>query len=219
LVTELEKKEICIVVEIILLESGAATQSISITLEPFSTHHQYPFMKNKMTTVLAPFLAALSCCAQDVTPSIINSSGGSAEAGYYQFEWSVGEMSLVNQAQSSDGFYVLTNGLLQPYVNSPAYFDKQHVFGPDELHIFPNPANKYVEIDFSTKQQGKAWFKLFDVVGKRVYDKTFVSYGLDHIEIIALDKLPAGMYMLYIQLNPFVGSYIKKGVYKIVITH
>lgn len=128
-------------------------------------------------------------------------------------------MSLVNQAPSSDGFYVLTNGFLQPYVNSPASFDKRHVFGPDELHIFPNPANKYVEIDFSTKQQGKAWFKLYDAIGKKVYDKTFASYGLDHIEVISLDKLPAGMYMLYIQVDPIVGSYIKKGSFKIVVTH
>ena len=126
-------------------------------------------------------------------------------------------MSLINQAQSSDGFYVVTNGFLQPYINTPGSFNKEHVFSPEELHIFPNPANKYVEIDFSTKQQGKGWFTLYNSIGQKVYDRTFPSYGLDRIERVDLNKLSAGTYMLYIQIDPFEGSYIKRGGFKIVI--
>ncbi len=172
-------------------------------------------MKNKITTVIV-FFISLSCYSQNITPSVINVSGGSWQNGYYQFEWSVGEMSLTNQTQSSDGLYALTNGFLQPYINTPGTRDNHSSFGADELHIFPNPASKYLEIDFSTKQQGRVWFTLYNNIGQKIYNKTFPSYGLDHIEKINVDRLAGGIYILYIQLDPIVGSYIKKGTFKII---
>jgi hypothetical protein len=168
------------------------------------------------TTIILYLLISLSGYSQSITPSVINVAGGSAQKGYYQFEWSVGEMALINQTQSSDSLYVLTNGFLQPYINTPGSRNNHKPFDPDELHIFPNPASKYLEIDFSTKQEGKVWFTLYNSVGQKVYDKTFPSYGLDHIERINVDRLAGGLYMLYIQLDPIVGSYLKRGAFKII---
>jgi hypothetical protein len=128
-------------------------------------------------------------------------------------------MSLVNQMQSSDGLYILTNGLLQPYSNLPGTVNNGSGFGANEIKVFPNPASKYVEIDFFTMQQGRVRFFLYDNLGQRIYDKSFLSYGLDRVERINVDGLASGIYMLYIQLDPIIGSHIKKGAFKIVKTN
>jgi len=60
-------------------------------------------MKNKITVIIVFFFISISCFSQRITPSVINVSGGVSQQGYYQFEWSVGEMSLVNQMESNFG--------------------------------------------------------------------------------------------------------------------
>ncbi len=80
-------------------------------------------MKNKATTIV--FFLSLSCFSQTIIASIINIFDCSSQKGFSQFEWSVGEMALINEMPGNDGF------------------------------------SKYVEIDFSTKQQGRVGFSLY----------------------------------------------------------
>jgi hypothetical protein len=177
-------------------------------------------MRRIILSSLAIILTISFSFGQSVVPSVVNSSGGSFNDPnyYFRFDWSVGEMTLVNQMQSNDGLYILTNGLLQPYTNTPGSINNTGSFDATEIQVFPNPASKYVEIDFNTRQQGRVKFILYDNLGQKIYDRVFLSYGLDRVERINIETLASGVYMLYIQLDPIVGSHTKKGAFKIVKT-
>src|SRR5688572_31582893 len=82
-------------------------------------------MKNTITLVIV-FFFLFNCRAQSITPSVINTSGGSFKSGYYEFEWSVGELALVGEMTSLNRYLVITNGFIQPFVQSPATNNINH---------------------------------------------------------------------------------------------
>jgi hypothetical protein len=87
-------------------------------------------MKNTILPVVVFFLFT-TAYSQSNTPSVINSSGGSSQTGYYHFEWSVGEISLVNQMSSSNNSLILTNGFFQPYLLYPGRYKLINKFCKD----------------------------------------------------------------------------------------
>lgn len=172
-------------------------------------------MKKAITLVFAFFYLAI-CYSQGIAPSVINSAGGSFQAGYNQYEWSIGEMALVGQMKSPDNSLVVTNGFIQPYILYPAAYNPQNLFGDDEIKIFPNPVSTYVEINFFTKQKGRITIDFYDPSGKKVYSEGIIYYGVGQIERISVSKLPSEVYFVHINLDPFSGYISKKGIYKIV---
>ena len=180
-------------------------------------------MRRIVLSSLAVFFAISFSFGQTVAPAVVNTAGGSFNDPnyYFRFDWSVGEMALVDKMQSfaGVGLYIITNGLLQPYVNTPGTGNNNSTFGSEEIRVFPNPATNYVEIDFLTKQRGMVSFSLYDNIGQRIYFKSFLSYGLDRIERISLGRFAAGTYMLHIELDPDEGFVSKKGNFKIIKTN
>jgi hypothetical protein len=176
-------------------------------------------MKRITLFLLAIFLAISFSYAQTVTPQLIGVTSGTYNdaSSYFRADWSVGETAVTTIATPLGGgaTYVITQGFLQPYVNN---FDVNHAatFGDEEIRVFPNPATSYVEINFKTKQKGQVTFHLYNAVGQRFYSKSFTSYGLDRIEKIEMERQAAGTYVLYIELEPELGSRPKKGSYKII---
>jgi Secretion system C-terminal sorting domain len=154
--------------------------------------------------------------AQSVAPSVFNAAGGSFKQDYYQFEWSVGELSLVGEMTSSNNSFVITNGLIQPFIQYPARDNRYNIFGSDEIKVFPNPASSYVEINFLTKQKGRITLSFYDGSGKKIYTTTHWYYGVGMIKRIPVSKLPNEVYMLHVDLDPDPGSVAKKGIYKII---
>jgi len=170
-------------------------------------------MKNAATIFVGIFVSAL-CYAQSISSSVINACGGTSNS-YYQFEWSIGEMSLVNQMQSGDQL-IVSNGFLQPYILFPLTFYVQEQFGAGEINILPNPATTFVEINFFTKQRGQVTFGFYDMLGKKVYAQQIPCNGVDLIHRIPLTNLPGGAYVLHIILEADPGYLSKKGSYKIL---
>jgi hypothetical protein len=175
-------------------------------------------MKNKITVIIV-FFISISCFSQRIIPSVINVSGGVSQQGYYQFEWSVGEMSLVNQMESRPSLFVVTNGFLQPYILHPGANYSSNQFGADELKVFPTPASSYVEIDLFTKQQGRLKIDFYDALGQKVYSTELQSFGVDLIQRIPVNRFPQGTYLLHVELYADPNFVSKKGVYKIVKVH
>jgi hypothetical protein len=173
-------------------------------------------MKNTTTCVL--LLISYIACSQSNKQAVINASGGFFQQGYYQFEWNVGEMSLVNQMNDATNKLAVTHGFIQPYILYPARDNNQRPFDADEVRIFPNPSTSYVEINMSTKQKGKLVIYFYDVLGKKIYTKELTGNGVDLIERIPLTGLPQGVYILHIELVPDPGSVSKKSDFKIVKT-
>jgi hypothetical protein len=174
-------------------------------------------MKNTTTCVLLLLLSYIAC-SQNNKQAVINASGGFFQQGYYQFEWSVGEMSLVNQMNDATNKLTVTNGFIQPHILYPARNNDQQPFDANEIRIFPNPATSYVEINLSTKQKGRLSIYFYDVLGKKVYVKELTGNGVDLIERIPVTGLPQGVYILHIELVPDPGSVSKKADFKVVKT-
>ena len=172
-------------------------------------------MKNTITLVIVFFLL-FNCQSQSVAPSVINSSGGSFQSGYYQLEWSIGELALVGEMTSSNRSLVITNGFIQPFVQFPATNNTNNVFSNDEIKIFPNPASSYVEINFFTKQKGRITLSFYDGAGKKILTSSDWYYGVGLIKRIPVSQLPNEVYMLHVDLDPNPGYTSKKGAYKII---
>ena len=172
-------------------------------------------MKKTITLVIV-FFSLLNCSAQSIAPSVFNSAGGSFQSGYYQFEWSIGELALVGEMNSSNNYLVITNGFIQPFIQYPATVNTNNIFGTDEIKIFPNPASSYVEINFLTKQRGRITLSFYDGSGRKILSVTDSYYGVGLIRRIPVSQLPNEVYMLHVALDPYPGYSSKKGVYKII---
>lgn len=172
-------------------------------------------MKRTFTLVLLLCLL-IKGSGQSITPSVLNSSGGSFQSGYYQLEWSIGELALIGEMTSSNNSYVITNGFIQSFTQYPEKNNTNNIFGKDEIKVFPNPATSYVEINFLTKQQGRITLSFYDGSGRKVYAVTDSYYGNGLIKRIPVSQLPNEVYMLHVELDPNPGSVAKKGVYKII---
>ena len=152
--------------------------------------------------------------SQSISPAVVNSSGNTFTEGYYSFDWSVGELALVNTISSDDHSYMITNGFLQI-----STYDKKSntkIFTRDELTILPNPTNGPVEINFQTRQQGTITITLYDAAGRKLMSRTAISFGQNTTEKIDLTAFAQGTYLVQISLNPAPGSVSKSGAYKIV---
>src|SRR5215216_5926309 len=110
-------------------------------------------MKAKILNILILAVTGCSLFGQTITPQVINNTGGTAKKGYYHIDWSIGELTLVNQMQSSG--YIVTNGFIQPFTHDPNVRNSGAVFEDGEIFILPNPTRDILEIDFRTKQQGR----------------------------------------------------------------
>lgn len=172
-------------------------------------------MKSTISGVIV-FFFFLTSHAQSNTPSVLNAGGGTFQSGYFHFEWSIGELALVNQMSTSNNSIIVTNGFIQPYILRPGALNINAQFGNDEIKVFPNPASDYAEINFFTKQQGKIKINMYDVSGKCVWSGSLMCYGVDLIERISLGRFENSSYMLKIDLEANPGFSSKHGVYKIV---
>lgn len=172
-------------------------------------------MKSTFTLVAAFFLCTYGN-SQMVAPSVTNTGGGTFQSGYYQFEWSIGELALVGDMNSSGNSLVITNGFIQSLIQYPTHDNNLNYFEDDEIKVFPNPASRYVEINLMTQQRGRITITFYDAAGKKIYATSEAYYGVGLIKRIPVDKLPNEVYMLHIDLNPYAGYFAKKGAYKII---
>jgi hypothetical protein len=173
-------------------------------------------MKNLILVLLVIAITSSYTVAQTTTPQVINAAGNTYKNGDYILEWSIGELALVNQMQSANAAYIITNGFLQPFAPYAGLPDSNHYFSNDEIRILPNPTRGMVEIKFTTLHKGKMKLALYDARGLIIYTKEFMSTGDGHIEKINMTGYASAAYMLRIILNPDPGSVQKKGVYKIL---
>lgn len=152
--------------------------------------------------------------AQPAAQSVVNATGYTYSGGFYQIDWSVGEVALIDEMRSGNGQYVITNGFLQS--TEGGIPNPGQRFSDDEIRMRPNLTDDKVEVSLLTRQQGKVMLQVFDISGRVVFRKSLVSYGAGNVERIALRSLASGTYFLKIDLVPAPGSVPKTGSYKIV---
>ena len=125
-------------------------------------------MKN-FTLVLLFIIVCGKTFSQSTQPCVINSSGGEYANDSYSYEWSIGELVLVNEMVSSDGTYILTNGFLQPYTGNGNPLYPPWVFRNHEIRLLNNPVKNTLGVQLTTNATGRLKLKVYDERGYLKY--------------------------------------------------
>jgi hypothetical protein len=123
--------------------------------------------------------------AQSVTPSVINSTGGTTTVGNLVVDWNVGESIITTQ---SNGF-IITNGQLQP-VDGIISLEELNLSW--NISVYPNPTRD--EFMIIAPSSGIYEASLFDLAGK------FISKQLlNNTNRIDVRSLANGSYYLQVR--------------------
>ena len=150
--------------------------------------------KTLLTTSIALVFFIHYSRAQSVGPSTINAAGRSATIGTDVYEWSVGEMTLVNTASSSN--IIVTQGVLQPLDEPVGINDVNRL--SRLVKAYPNPSSQIVYLETAFDRPGKLTCELRDITGRSIiFFAKDVNAGKE-ISEINLSSLANAAYMLYV---------------------
>jgi hypothetical protein len=183
-------------------------------------------MRKLFLAAVALISLCLTAFSQSITPSVLNSTGGTAKVNNkFYLDWSAGEMTMVNTIQNTgySGLIIVTNGFLQPDKDDaegdesvPDYV--KNSLKPDvkaiNLRVYPNPASNYIMIEFPEEETGKIRLTLYDAMGQMVYYKELTTYGHHTKERLSMAAFMQGTYLLRVQMGP-PGLKSKEITYKI----
>jgi hypothetical protein len=148
-------------------------------------------------------MASLPAGAQSVGPAVLNSAGGTAVLAGNTYEFSVGEMVLV-QTFSGQGI-VVTQGVLQPSSGTTGVMDI--AFFEGRMSVYPNPAEDQVFLQPDMPSGGKLLCRLYDAAGKLVHSGAHdLARGNEKLSI-PLAALAVGSYMLQVEFQHQKKSY------------
>ncbi|WP_315816018.1 hypothetical protein [Paraflavitalea speifideaquila] len=113
---------------------------------------------NKIYKAFLLLLLTASTChlsAQSIKPFVFNVAGGyfNDPNSYYRYDWSIGEMTMIDALAPSDSIILLTHGLLQPLTEIVGKSNLSLIFGSGEYRLFPNPTPGKFELDFLCGKQ------------------------------------------------------------------
>ncbi len=125
----------------------------------------------------------------------IVASGGDAVGSAGTSSYSVGQISYSEQT-GNNGY--LIQGNQQPFEVIALSNDEFNDITV-AISLYPNPTQNSIHLVFSEKYNiADTCYELFDTMGKRISDKIKVS---DKDQIVPLDNLPSGFYLLYVSKN------------------
>ena len=167
-------------------------------------------MKYSVLLILLLLGATVQTNAQSIGPSTLNATGGTTIIGANEFEWSVGEMTMVSTFTGTG--IVVTQGVLQPHDASPSSVINNSL--AEHLQVFPNPATSVVNVQYASAAQGTLSYQLMDLSGKVIETGiTDVKQGTT-TERISVSSLPSATYLLEVIVNK-TGAAAESASYKI----
>ena len=122
----------------------------------------------------------------------MNATGGTNTLGIWEYDWSIGEMTMVNTYYGSS--VIVTQGLLQNdlHINVKV----ADVTLSQHLQVFPNPATSTVNVQYIATGDGQLTYRLMDITGRIIMSNTSaVKQGMT-TEQLNISDLAAASYML-----------------------
>jgi hypothetical protein len=170
-------------------------------------------MRRKLTlSCLAVFLAVSFSKAQvpsvnpinGVVPAILNSAGGTYDnaSSYYRYEWSFGELLLIQSFAPPDSSVLVTQGVLQPCTDKIGFSPFTLIFDEGDYKLFPNPTSGKFEVDFFVKTPGLMSLQLINSVGQVLSKRSYHYDGCCRIELFDISRYPDGIYFVVADLKP-----------------
>ena len=114
--------------------------------------------------------------AQSITPSVINSTGGTATVGNLVVDWNVGESMVSTQTNG----IIVTNGQLQPV---DGIISVEELNSSWNVSVYQNPTRD--EFVITAPNSGIYEASLFDLAGKFISKQTLMSTNRMDIRSLA----------------------------------
>ena len=161
-------------------------------------------MKLLSVALLTIWLPISFLNGQTVAPSILNSAGGSYDDrnSYFRFEWSFGELVLIQSFSSPDSSILVTQGLLQPCTDKVEASPLIVLFEKNDYKLFPNPTTGKFELNFFIRTNGQMSLQLVDAIGRVLEKRTYQYDQCCHIEFFDLSRYANGVYYVMAELKP-----------------
>lgn len=156
-------------------------------------------MRFKLLTTTGFLLLGIWASAQTATPTVTNAGGGAynnPNSYFRYFEWSIGELTLINTVTSADKSLVVYQGVLQPCSDKPGVSPAPTELDPSDYSLFPNPTTGKFEINFMIRSSGTLTLELVDGLGQKIETRSFRYYGCCRVEHYDITNLPQGVYFV-----------------------
>ena len=151
-----------------------------------------------MKRTFANIFLVLICCqlySQSITPYVVSTRGGYFSNSTSSLSWTLGQLASTSLMATNN---ILTQGFQQPY-----YFDPFNIpvalTDSFDIKVYPNPAVDHVNIAYSTLQEGKIKFELFDLLGNKLMPDIEKYSGISkRVFELNLSNFDSGIYLLRI---------------------
>ncbi|HEV7783364.1 MAG TPA: T9SS type A sorting domain-containing protein [Chitinophagaceae bacterium] len=139
-----------------------------------------------------------------VVPAILNTAGGTYDnpSSYHRYEWSLGELLLVQAFATADSSVLVTQGVLQPCTDIITGYPHTVLFEKGDYTLFPNPTSGKFEIDFFVRTTGQLSLQLINASGQMLSSKSYHYDGCCRIELFDISRYPDGVYFVIADLKP-----------------
>ena len=139
-----------------------------------------------------------------VVPAILNAAGGSYDnpSSYNRYEWSFGELLLIQAFAPADSSVLVTQGVLQPCTDQLGYSPFTVLFESGDYKLFPNPTSGKFEVDFFVRTPGLMSLQLVNSMGQVLSKKSYHYDGCCRVELFDISRYPDGIYFVVADLKP-----------------
>ena len=132
----------------------------------------------------------------------VNAAGGTKDISGNNYEWSVGEMTLVSTFSNPN--IIVTQGVLQKYDGGVGISDLSKKL--EGVNVYPNPTNSLVYIQYTLPENGKLQYELTDLTGKSI-----IKHAMDAVKgtektSVNLAPYANGSYMLHLNFTASSGE-------------
>ncbi|MBI5858997.1 MAG: T9SS type A sorting domain-containing protein [Sphingobacteriales bacterium] len=170
-------------------------------------------MPKKIKLICLTVLLTVSFCQAQVpsvnpyngvVPAVLNTAGASYDnsLSYYRYEWSFGELLLVQAFAPADSAVLITQGVLQPCTDKIGISPYTVLFEAGDYKLFPNPTSGKFEVDFFVRTPGLMSLQLINAAGQVLMTKSYHYDGCCRIDLFDISKYPDGMYFVVADLKP-----------------
>ena len=154
---------------------------------------------------------AVDSCAQAISTSILNATGGSYKQNDIIYEWSVGEIAVIETMQNSR--LSITNGFLQPTVTG-FFNNNTYMVFPINILTPNGDGNNDVWIIKDIEKYPDNEITVFDRGGRTVFH--VINYQNDWMGFLSGKPLAEGTYYYIIKLRKNSKADLIKGFITIV---
>jgi len=155
--------------------------------------------------LIAIFTVATTAFGQKNSPVTINAVGGQSVVNNNTYEWSIGELVLVNTFSSPS--LVVTQGVLQPFQKDNPVDPGNYLASKLKLYPVPTDATLYLQPDFSAGS--KLNYVVLDMTGKQLMKQEVQLASGTERQTIDLIALPSATYMVTVQLTEQGKTYLQ----------